>query len=81
MSQRGRGSISARSREWQLRADVLPLAEHAIRRGGHVRVGLEDDASDPSRGNVERVREIAALARRLGRPIATPADARRLTGG
>ena len=23
--------------------DVLPLAEHAIRRGGHVRVGLEDN--------------------------------------
>ena len=61
--------------------DVLPIAEHAIRRGGHVRVGLEDDASDPARGNVERVREIAALARRLGRPIATAADARRLTGG
>lgn len=61
--------------------DVLPIAEHAIRRGGHVRVGLEDDASDPTRGNVERVREVAALARRLGRPIATPADARRLTGG
>src|SRR5690606_10264334 len=47
--------------------DVLPIAEHAIRRGGHVRVGLEDDASDPARGNVERVREVAALARRLGR--------------
>lgn len=61
--------------------DVLPVAEHAIRRGGHVRVGLEDDPSDPARGNVERVREIAALARRLGRTVATPADARRLTGG
>lgn len=61
--------------------DVLPIAEHAIRRGGHVRVGLEDDPSDPARGNVERVREIAALARRLGRAIATPAEARRATGG
>jgi len=61
--------------------DVLPIAEHAIRRGGHVRVGLEDDASDPARGNVERVREVAALARRLGRRIATPEEARRLTGG
>lgn len=60
--------------------DVLPIAEHAIRRGGHVRVGLEDDASDPERGNVERVREIADLARRLGRKVATPVDARRLTG-
>src|SRR5262249_9850376 len=60
--------------------DVLPVAEHAIRRGGHVRVGLEDDAGDPARGNVERVREIAALARRIGRKIASPAEARALTG-
>jgi uncharacterized protein (DUF849 family) len=60
--------------------DVLPVAEHAIRRGGHVRVGLEDDASDPVRGNVERVREVAAIARRVGRPIATPAEARALSG-
>jgi 3-keto-5-aminohexanoate cleavage enzyme len=60
--------------------DVLPIAEHVIRRGGHLRVGLEDDASDPARGNVERVQEIAALARRLGRRLATPDDARRLTG-
>ncbi len=60
--------------------DVLPIAEHAIRRGGHVRVGLEDDASDPERGNVERVREVAELARRLGRRLATPDEARALTG-
>lgn len=60
--------------------DILPIAEHAIRRGGHVRVGLEDDASDPARGNVERVREVAALARRLGRKVATPAEARRISG-
>jgi uncharacterized protein (DUF849 family) len=61
--------------------DVLPVVEHAIARGGHVRVGLEDDASDPARGNVERVREVAAIARRLGREVATPADARRLSDG
>lgn len=61
--------------------DVLPIAEHVIRRGGHLRVGLEDDASDPARGNVERVREVAAVARRLGRRLATPDEARRLTGG
>lgn len=60
--------------------DVLPIAEHAVRRGGHVRVGLEDDASDPARGNAERVREVAEIARRLGRALATPAEARALTG-
>jgi uncharacterized protein (DUF849 family) len=61
--------------------DILPLVEHAIARGGHVRVGLEDDAGDPRRGNLERVREVAALAAQLGRPIATPQDARALTSG
>jgi uncharacterized protein (DUF849 family) len=60
--------------------DVLPVVEHAIALGGHVRVGLEDDPSDAKRGNVERVREVAAIARRLGRRIATPADARALSG-
>jgi len=60
--------------------DVLPVAEHAIRRGGHVRVGLEDDASDPARGNVERVREVAELARHVGRRLATPDEARAATG-
>lgn len=62
-----------------LGGDVLPIAEHVVARGGHLRVGLEDDASDPARGNVERVREIAAIARRLGRRIATPAEAREMT--
>ncbi|HZR83735.1 MAG TPA: 3-keto-5-aminohexanoate cleavage protein [Candidatus Binatia bacterium] len=61
--------------------DVLPLVEHAIARGGHVRVGLEDDASVPARGNVERVREVAEIARRLGRPVATPEQTRAATGG
>jgi uncharacterized protein (DUF849 family) len=63
-----------------LGGDVLPIAEHVIRRGGHIRVGLEDDASDPARGNVERVREVAELARAAGRAVATPAEARAISG-
>ena len=51
------------------------LAELAIARGGHVRVGLEDyDGPDRPR-NVELVQAIVALAKRAGRAIATPAEA------
>jgi 3-keto-5-aminohexanoate cleavage enzyme len=56
------------------------LAEQAIRRGGHVRIGLEDYAGDRQPTNVELVREAAELATRLGRPVATPAQAARLLG-
>lgn len=56
------------------------LAEAAIRRGGHVRVGLEDYAGPRQPRNEELVAEIAALARRLDRPLATPEEARRILG-
>lgn len=56
------------------------LAEAAIARGGHVRVGLEDhDGADTPR-NEELVGEVVELARRHGRPVATPAEARDLIG-
>ena len=51
------------------------LAEEAIRRGGHVQVGLEPYAGPRTPKNVELVEEVVALAKRLGRPIATPAQA------
>lgn len=51
------------------------LAEIAIRRGGHVRVGLEDYAGPRRPRNEELVAEIADLARKLGRAVATPAQA------
>ena len=60
----------------------LPLARAAIARGGHVRVGLEDNLflskGVPARGSWELVRAAAALAREAGRPLATPAEAREL---
>ena len=56
------------------------LAETAIQRGGHVRVGLEDFASDRTPGNVEFVDELAELIRTNGRGVATPAETRRLLG-
>jgi 3-keto-5-aminohexanoate cleavage enzyme len=56
------------------------LARLALERGGHVRVGLEDHAGDGMPSNVELVAEVVALAGRIGRPVATPAETARLLG-
>ena len=56
------------------------LAELAIARGGHVRVGLEDYAGRAQPRNEELVAAIAAMARRHGRPIATSAEAAEIIG-
>jgi uncharacterized protein (DUF849 family) len=48
------------------------MAELAIRHGGHVRVGLEDHFGPAQPTNRELVAEVAELASRLGRPLATP---------
>jgi 3-keto-5-aminohexanoate cleavage enzyme len=61
----------------------LPLAVTAIAMGGHVRVGLEDNIYY-SKGrlatNEELVARVVRVAGELGRPIATPDDARRILG-
>jgi 3-keto-5-aminohexanoate cleavage enzyme len=61
----------------------LPMALAAAAMGGHVRVGLEDNIHY-ERGrlasNEELVARIARIARELGRPIATPSEARQLLG-
>jgi uncharacterized protein (DUF849 family) len=54
------------------------LARLALERGGHVRVGLEDHAGGGMPANVELVAEVVALARQVGRPIATPDEAARM---
>ncbi|WP_430414150.1 3-keto-5-aminohexanoate cleavage protein [Parasphingorhabdus sp.] len=51
------------------------LAEEAIKRGGHVQVGIEPYGGPRTPTNVELVEEVVELAGRLGRPIATPAQA------
>jgi uncharacterized protein (DUF849 family) len=56
------------------------LAELAIARGGHVRVGLEDYAGPRQPRNEELVEEIVAMAERAGRPIATSAEAAAMLG-
>ena len=63
--------------------DQLPLAAVAVAMGGHVRVGLEDNIYY-SKGrlarNDELVARVARIAIELGRPIATPDQARRILG-
>lgn len=58
------------------------LAEYAIKDGGHVRVGFEDnlylEKGVLAQSNAQLVRKAADLARAHGRAIATPAEARRI---
>jgi 3-keto-5-aminohexanoate cleavage enzyme len=51
------------------------LAEMAIARGGHVRVGLEDYAGPRQPRNAELVGDIVRMAQRAGRSVATAAEA------
>ena len=56
------------------------LAEQAIRRGGHVRVGLEDWAGAGEPTNLDLLVALTDLVQRLGRQPATIRDARRILG-
>jgi uncharacterized protein (DUF849 family) len=56
------------------------LAQLALERGGHLRVGLEDYAGPRTPTNVELVEEAAALAARCGRAVASIAETHRLLG-
>jgi 3-keto-5-aminohexanoate cleavage enzyme len=62
----------------------LPMAELAIRMGGHARVGLEDniylDKGVLAKGSSELVARAAAFAAAAGREVATPDLARKLLG-
>lgn len=63
-----------------LGGDVLAggLAQFAIERGGHVRVGLEDYAGPREPRNEDLVREVVALTETAGRPAATPEETARI---
>ncbi|AIO18741.1 3-keto-5-aminohexanoate cleavage enzyme [Candidatus Izimaplasma bacterium HR1] len=58
------------------------LAELAIKYGGHVRVGLEDniyiEKGVLAEGNADLVRKVVELAKKHNREIATPEEARRI---
>lgn len=69
---------------WQVAAvgrHQLPMTTMAMAMGGHVRVGLEDNIYY-SKGvlakNADLVARAARVAKELGRPLATPAQAREL---
>ena len=59
--------------------DYRPLMKRVIELGGHIKTGLELQYS-PNRNptNLELLQEAQAIAREVGRPIATQADARRI---
>ena len=56
------------------------LAERAIRRGGHVRVGLEDWAGPGEASNAALLRSAVDLVERLGAAPATIPETRRILG-
>jgi 3-keto-5-aminohexanoate cleavage enzyme len=63
----------------QLEVNVVSLLY-----GGHVRTGLEDNVyyrrGELARSNAQLVERIVRLAEELGRPVATPDEARKLLG-
>ncbi|HZP29580.1 MAG TPA: 3-keto-5-aminohexanoate cleavage protein, partial [Acidimicrobiia bacterium] len=65
-----------------LGGDVLrtPVARAALDAGGHLKVGLEDQAGERRPSNEELVAEAVALARDVGRPAASPAEAAAILG-
>jgi uncharacterized protein (DUF849 family) len=55
-----------------------PIADLALRRGGHLRVGLEDDAGAAS--NLSEVERARALCEKHGRRLATLAETEQILG-
>jgi len=62
----------------------FPVLAMAIVQGLHVRVGMEDNVyierGKKAESNAQLVEKIVRIARELGRPIATPAQARQMLG-
>ncbi|MCF7926788.1 MAG: 3-keto-5-aminohexanoate cleavage protein [Candidatus Izimaplasma sp.] len=60
----------------------FPLAELAIKHGGHVRVGLEDniyiEKHKKAKGNKDLVKKVVKIAKKYNRKIASPNDARKI---
>jgi 3-keto-5-aminohexanoate cleavage enzyme len=54
------------------------MAQMALERGGHIRLGLEDYASERTPSNVELIQEVVAVAKKVGRPIADPETAAKM---
>jgi len=80
--------LKAPEAHWQVtaigRAEIWPLHQRAADLGGHLRSGLEDTfyLGDGTKvtSNGQLVEALAVCARRAGRDIASPAEARRIFG-
>jgi 3-keto-5-aminohexanoate cleavage enzyme len=57
-------------------ADIRPLIGETVRRGGHIRVGLEDAPLGTKAGNLEMVEEAVRLVRENGAEPASPDEMR-----
>lgn len=70
-------TIAVGAPQWALLAATIVL-------GGHVRVGMEDNLylgkGQKAENNAQLVEKIVRIATELGRPIATPAQAREMLG-
>ena len=66
------------------RAEIWPVHQRTTELGGMLRTGLEDTFYLPSderaAGNGVLIEALAACARRAGRDVASPAEARTLLG-
>ncbi|EIK95787.1 hypothetical protein PMM47T1_15451 [Pseudomonas sp. M47T1] len=58
-----------------------PIARHALERGGHLRVGVEDTAGGTDLNNAQTVEAAARLVAEVGRPLADCSSARKLLIG
>jgi 3-keto-5-aminohexanoate cleavage enzyme len=62
----------------------LSIATHALLMGGNIRVGLEDTAyynkGELAKSNAQLVKRVVRIAKEIGRPIATPDQARKILG-
>jgi 3-keto-5-aminohexanoate cleavage enzyme len=60
------------------------IAEQAILLGGHIRTGFEDETyvskGQKANSNAELVANLRRLCEKLGRPVATPEQARQILG-
>ena len=65
-------------------ASCMPIMFATIAKGGHVRVGMEDNVylskGVLAQSNVEFVERAKRVATEFGRPIATPTEARKILG-
>lgn len=63
-----------------LDVDVAPLITYAVKRGGHVRVGLEDAPFGATKTNIQIVEDATRLIRSAGSELATTKEIRRALG-